>query len=151
MDNGHQALADHLSSPPFLAGMARGRWTLRSFDWPHVVLEIATRNGNACTLRFDCSGYPDQPPTAMPWDPLRQDKLDANRWPRGGRVSQVFNPGWKNGTALYLPCDRQSIAGHDNWNSEHSWMIWNPTRGLIQYLEAVHEVLQSHELVPQDA
>jgi len=151
MDAAQQNLFDHVRSARFQAGAARGRWTLLSFEWPHLVMDISVRDGTTCALRFDCTGYPDSPPTAMPWDPTRQDKLDPARWPRGGRVSQVFNPNWKSGTALYLPCDRQSIAGHDNWNSEHSWLIWNPARGLVQYLEAVHEVLQSHELVPHAA
>ena len=31
----------------------------------------------------------------------------------------AFNPGWKNGSCLYLPCDRQSIEGHANWHGEH--------------------------------
>jgi hypothetical protein len=63
----------------------------------------------------------------------------------------VFNPGWKNGDALYLTCDRQSIEGHSNWLSEFPWLIWKPAKGLVQYLEAVHETLQSHELVAEAA
>jgi len=62
-------------------------------------------------------------------------------------VSQVFNPNWKGGTCLYLPCDRQSIAGHPHWLVEYPWLIWKPARGIVQYLEAVHEVLQSNELI----
>ena len=32
-------------------------------------------------------------------------------------VSAVFRPDWKHGQCLYLPCDRMSIEGHDNWRT----------------------------------
>ena len=32
-----------------------------------------------------------------PWDFSAQQQLPGNFWPRGGRVSQVFNPSWKGG------------------------------------------------------
>ena len=51
------------------------------------------------------------------WDPISDAILPFDRWPRshGGRVGAVFRPDWKDGAALCLPCDRQAIAGHDNW------------------------------------
>jgi hypothetical protein len=85
------------------------------------------------------------------WDVETQQRMPGHRWPRGGRVSQVFNPGWKQGGALYIPCDRQSIEGHPNWYAEYPWLIWKPAIGLTHYVEAVHEVLQSHELVAEAA
>ena len=53
----------------------------------------------------------------------------------------MFRPDWKGGTALYLPCDRESIAGHDNWRHEMPSKIWRPSAGIVQYLELVHELL----------
>ena len=53
----------------------------------------------------------------------------------------MFRPDWKGGTALYLPCDRESIAGHDNWRHELPSKIWRPAAGINQYLELVHELL----------
>jgi hypothetical protein len=146
-----QLLQEHLASARFRAGELRGRWRLLEFVWPHVFVDLVARDRRRFALRFECSGYPDQPPTAMPWDRLIGKMLSPVHWPRGGRVSQVFNPGWKNGSALYLPCDRESIAGHPNWYSEYPSLIWKPARGLAQYLEAVHEILQSHELVAEAA
>jgi hypothetical protein len=94
-------------------------------------------------LRLDCVGYPQQPPTGGPWGPDRNAILAFHLWPhsRGGRVATVFRTDWKNGTALYLPCDRESITGHDNWRHELPSKIWRPAAGINQYLELVHELL----------
>lgn len=146
-----EALEAHLRSGRFLAGAAKGRWRLVQVLWPMVHVEISARDGRRFTLRFECTGYPEVAPTATLWDACSQQQLPAALWPRGGRVSQVFNPSWKGGAALYLPCDRESIPGHANWLSEHPSLIWNSTRGLLQYVEAVCEVLQSHELAYEAA
>lgn len=149
--NGKDALEAHLASGRFRAGAAKGRWKWLSTSWPIVYVEVAARDARRFVLRFDCTGYPDTAPTATLWDLQGQQQLPAARWPRGGRVSQVFNPGWQGGAALYIPCDRQSIPGHGNWVAEHPWLIWRPDRGLLQYVEAVCEVLQSKELVCEAA
>jgi len=139
-------LAAHLRSGRFLSGEAKGRWSLIRLAEPFVTIEIAAKDGRRFALRFDCTGYPDQPPTATVWNLENDAPLAFDQWPRGGRVSQVFNPSWKSGAALYIPCDRQAIEGHTNWANEYSWLIWNPQRGLLQYVEAVSELLQSNEL-----
>lgn len=144
--NGKEALEAHLRSGRFLAGVVKGRWRLVDLKWPVAFIEVGACDGRRFTLRFECSGYPDIAPTATLWDFASGQLLPAARWPRGGRVSQVFNPGWKGGAALYIPCDRESFPGHENWLSEHPWLIWNPSRGLLQYIEAVCEILQSREL-----
>jgi len=146
-----RSLETHLSSGRFLAGEARERWTLLGFDFPVVYVAIAARDARQIVLRLDCTGYPESPPTATVWDWDKRMRLPADRWPRGGRVSQVFNPGWKGGAALYIPCDRQSIEGHPNWYSEYAWLIWRPAVGLVHYIEAIHEVLQSNELIANAA
>lgn len=144
-------LEKHFASARFRSGAGRGRWSLIELTWPYAFVDVAARDGRRFVLRFDCTGYPEEAPTATVWDRTLGQVLAVSEWPRGGRVSQVFNPNWKNGTALYLPCDRESIAGHAPWLTQYSWLIWRPERGLVQYLEAVHEVLQSHELVAQTA
>ena len=136
----------HLGSGRFLAGVSNGRWKFLELRWPHVLIEVPAIDGRRFTLRFEFAGYPAVAPTATLWDRTTQQQLPANLWPRGGRVSQVFNHGWKGGAALYLPCDREAIPGHDHWRTELPWLIWNPGRGLLQYVEAICEVLQSTEL-----
>ncbi len=151
MAEGEQALRAHLAGGRFLAGAARGRWRLIELRWPVALIEVAARDERRFVLRFECTGYPQQAPTATLWDMNKQQPLEASRWPRGGRVSQVFNHGWRGGMALYLPCDREALPGHGNWVHEHPWLIWKPERGLLQYIEAVCELLQSHELVATPA
>lgn len=143
-----QALRADISSGRFLAGEARARWRLLSIAWPTVQIAVAARDRHEYVLRFDCSGYPQSPPTARLWDASRDAPLEVALWPQGGgRITAVFNPGWKSGIALYLPCDRTAIEGHDNWRTEHPSKIWNPTKGITQYLEIVHELLQSRDYV----
>lgn len=151
MSPAQRSLEADLKSGRFLSGVTRGRWQLLAQDFPAVVVEIAARDARRIALRFDCTGYPESPPTATVWDMETQQRMPAHRWPRGGRVSQIFNPGWKGGAALYIPCDRQSIEGHANWYAEYPWLIWKPAIGLVHYVEAIHEVLQSHDLVTEAA
>ncbi len=147
-----RALRADLESGRFLAGEARKRWRLISADWPGVQISIRASDGHEFVLRFDCSGYPQNPPTARLWDTNKNTPLDPSLWPKGGgRISAVFNCGWKSGVALYLPCDRTAIEGHDNWHNEHPSKIWNPAKGITQYVEIVHELLQSRDYVERGA
>src|SRR3569832_815084 len=97
----NDALEAHLHSGRFMAGAAKGRWRLLELQWPRVYIEVPARDGRRFVLRFECSGYPDAAPTATLWDREGQQQLPAERWPRGGRVSQVFNVGWKGGSAIH--------------------------------------------------
>ena len=142
-----RAFEADVAKPAFRLGQAEGRWRLLKTVWPFVFMSVTAKDGRAFTLRFNCAGYPQTPPTAGPWDINRNAVLAIDRWPRGvsGRVKAVFRPDWKNGTALYLPCDRESIAGHPNWRTEMPSKIWRPVDGILQYLELVHELLQSRD------
>ncbi len=136
--------------PNFRLGQFDGRWRLIDVTWPLALIGITARDGREFVLRFKCSGYPKTPPTAGPWDPDANTILAPDRWPRstGGRVAAVFNSGWKGGTALYLPCDREGIAGHDHWRVQMPSKIWRSADGIVQYLELVHELLDSRDYLP---
>lgn len=142
-----RALRADLARPTFRLGQIEGGWRLAGIVWPYVLIGVTAKDGLEYVLRLDCSGFPQTPPTGGPWDTGRNMVLAADRWPRskGGRVGAVFNSGWKGGTALYLPCDRESIAGHDNWRTAMPSKIWRPADGIVQYLELVHELLHSHD------
>lgn len=133
----------------FRLGERQGRWRLVDVAWPYAYIGVTAKHGAECVLRLECSGYPQTPPTGGPWDMEKNQMLPFDRWPkgRGGRVSAVFRPEWQGGAALYLPCDRMSIAGHDNWRTEMPSKIWHPAVGIVHYLELVHELLQSRDLV----
>ena len=72
----------------------------------------------------------------------------AGDGPSGGECMRLaFRPEWKNGHALYLPCDRESLVGHDAWLSQYPQLIWKPAKGISHYLEVVHDLLQGHDHV----
>ena len=145
-----QVLRAHLEAGPFQSGVDRGRWRLLSLKWPYALIAIqaADRVGGPAeyALRFECTNYPQTAPTARPWDAERNSPLPLARWPNGkSRVPLAFNPGWKDGQCLYLPCDRLSIEGHDAWRTQHPSMIWSPTSDITQYLRIVHDLLNSSD------
>ena len=134
----------HLESGRFRAGAVAGRWRVVSCDWPYVVIGVKARDGIEYGFRFHCADYPHTAVTSQPWDIENQSRLPSDRWPTGQkRVSHAFNPDWKKGACLYLPCDRQSIEGHENWRNEHPALLWDPKKGICKYLGIIHELLNS--------
>jgi hypothetical protein len=134
----------HLAAGSYLLGALSGRWRLVGVAWPFAVFTVTAADGVEYGLRFECSDYPRTPPTAQPWDLAIDKPLAPDKWPKGSsRVPLAFNPAWKNGACLYLPCDRQSIDGHANWYNEHPSLIWNPDVGIAHYLRIVHDLLNS--------
>jgi len=148
MSPDEQALRADLESARFLSGEDRGRWQFKELKWPYLYVLLKARDGRKFALRLNCSGFPAAPPTGTFWDLSTDRRLDFDRWPRGGeRISLAFKPSWKNGDALYIPCDRESLAGHDGWVAQYPQLIWKPSKGITHYLEVVHELLQSRDYV----
>lgn len=145
-----RALRTDVDKPEYRLARAEGRWRVVGLQWPHVLAAVTAADGTEFGFRFDCHGYPATAPTAQLWDLGANAALSFNRWPRskGGRVGAVFRTDWKGGTALYLPCDRVSREGHDNWARETPTMTWRPERGLAQYLEIVHALLNCTDYQP---
>lgn len=142
-----RTLRRHLADGAFRLGAARGRWRLVRIAWPHVVIAVtaAARVGSPSEygFRFELTNYPQSPPTAQPWDLVYDRPLETTRWPTGrSRLAAAFNPGW-NAQALYLPCDRLAIQGHDAWRTQHPSMIWSPASDITLYLRVLHELLTS--------
>jgi hypothetical protein len=143
-----QSLRADLASARFLSGQDRGRWRLHRVEWPFVLIGVFARDGQEFVLRLDCKGHPTAPPTGTFWDLEAKVRLPDVRWPRGGeRIPLAFRPDWKNGLALYLPCDRESLVGHDAWPAQYPQLIWKPAKGISHYLEVVHDLLQGHDYV----
>ena len=141
-----QSLRADLGSARFLAGEDRGRWRFRDLRWPHVLVDVIAKDGRPFTLRLECSNYPDPAPTGTFWDLEGNRQLPFDGWPRGGeRIRLALRPDWQGGSALYIPCDRISIAGHDGWRTQYPQLIWNPQRGIVMYLEVVYELLHSRD------
>jgi hypothetical protein len=145
-----KALRADVAKAAFRLGAVDARWRLLRIAWPHVFIAVTAKDGREFSLRFECGNYPATPPTAGPWDMERNAILAPDLWPRshGGRLGAVFRQDWKAGTALYLPCDRVSIVGHENWRTEMPSKIWRPSVGLVHYLEIVHELLNCKDYAP---
>ena len=145
-----RAFEADVAKAAFRLGVVEGRWGLIETAWPYAFTAVTAWDGCEYVLRLNCAGYPQVPPTGGPWDVIRNEVLAFDRWPRGrgGRVSAVFRTDWKGGTALYLPCDRESIAGHENWRHEMPSKVWRPAGGIVQYLEVVHALLQCGDYTP---
>jgi hypothetical protein len=135
----------HIDAGPFQAGVDRGDWELVAIEWPHALIAVAVppRVGapNKVALRFELSDYPQQAPTAQPWDVGSDAPLPHALWPTGGQATEVFNPSWNQGVALYIPCDRQAISGHSAWLTAHQPYLWTPDRDITHYLRVVRDVL----------
>ena len=142
-----RAFEADVAKAEFLLGKREGRWRLVCAEWPFVFIGIFAKDRREYVLRMNCAGYPHTAPTAGPWNLSTNTCLEFHLWPqgKGGRVSAVFRTDWKNGSALYLPCDRESVVGHENWFHEMPSKIWRPNEGIIQYLEIVHELLHSRD------
>lgn len=150
MTPAERVFRSHLEKGPFQSGVDRGRWGLVSVNWPHSVISVsaAERAGapSEYSFRFELSNYPAIAPTAQPWNATGNGPLDRASWPGGrGRIQHAFNPDWKGGSCLYLPCDRYAIEGHDPWRVQHSEMIWNPKGDITQYLRIIHDLLDSED------
>lgn len=141
-----QSLRADLASARFLSGEDRNRWQFKKLEWPFAYINVIARDRREYTLRLDCSGFPAEPPTGTFWDLSTNSKLTFDKWPHGGeRLQLALKPGWKNGDALYIPCDRESIVGHDSWFAQYPQLIWKPAKGISHYLEVVYELLHSRD------
>lgn len=114
----------HLDLAEFQMGVDSGKsvfvGTVEEIVWPMAFFWVAAsakaHGRERYEFRFDLSGYSAQAPTACPWDVTRKERLAISDWPKGPRVSSVFRPNdtWPHGqNALYAPCDRVAIPGHE--------------------------------------
>jgi hypothetical protein len=142
----------HVMDAEFQAGVDRHEWGIYEENheyptWPIVIIWIQALSKEPSLekyyFRFDLSGYPVSAPTACPWDVEFNRRLDNSQWPRGQKlVSATFNYGW-NPNALYAPCDRVAMAGHDVWSMQHPDLWWLSTFKITVYLNFLHRLLNS--------
>lgn len=139
-----------LRASEFRLGEIERRWRQAAICWPHVQIAVSAmprpQSPDEYGFRFECSGYRRIPVTAQPWDLSSGTPLAHARWPTGRSiVPAVFRTDWKGGTCLYLPCDRLSFEGHVAWSVDHPARLWDPARGIVCYLEQLHELLNSND------
>lgn len=144
----------HMEAASYRSGQNRDRWghpVETPMAWPQCVLwiqsdsRLTTEGSDRVFLRFDVTGYPASAPTAVPWDIENNRPLPGDKWPKGpGNVSKVFNPGWNSG-ALYCPCDRVAMVGHETWKDVHPQWWWTADSHLSLYLEFLHRCLNPRD------
>ncbi len=140
---------DHLCGGVFRSGETRGRWRLISVEWPKAVIAVraAPRESapNEYAFLFDPTGYPNQAPTCRLWDADRGVPLPQTDWPAGtpgSRLAHAFNPSWRQ-NAVYLPCDRVALEGHNGWRTQHPSLMWSPSKDITFFLGTLHDLLDS--------
>lgn len=145
-----RAFEADVAKATFRLAVTEERWRLLKTVWPYVYFSITAGDRRKHVVRLNVAGYPQVGPTGGPWDMDRDQILAFDLWPRGsgGRVSAVFRHDWQNGAALYHPFDRVSWDSHSNWRNEMPAKVWTPVRGISQYLEALHELLNSRDYMP---
>lgn len=139
-----------LAAASFRCGEIEGRWRHIATQWPYVIIAISApprpSGPTEFGFRFECTGYRQRPVTAQPWDIATDTPLPRANWPTGTAiVPSVFRFDWKHGHCLYLPCDRLSIEGHDQWRTQHPSRLWQPSRGIICYLEQLYDLFHESD------
>ena len=144
-------LEQDLAAPEFRRGEIEGRWRrvatrLAAHD-PRGRGAAAAARAGRIRLPLRMLGLPPEPrsprsPGISP--PTRRCRPTAGRpAPRSCRRSS--GRAGSSGQCLYLPCDRMSIDGHDQWRSQHPSRLWQPARGIICYLEQIYELLNQSD------
>jgi hypothetical protein len=137
----------HLEGARFQSGVDAGKWGLfgapAAIIWPHPILWVAADAALFAPaqmfLRFTVDSYPTLAPTACPWSVQTNTKLADILYPKiPGKLNRVFRTDWNAGTALYAPCDRTAMAGHEQWKQIHPYWWWTAEFTVVNYLSFVH-------------
>jgi len=144
----------HVNDADFQSGIDSGMWGIQDHDpgypaWPNVVIWVQAAPKSECPdkyfFKFNLSGYSATAPTACPWDVVTNTRLENSLWPKGSQfVSKTFNYNWKP-HALYAPCDRVAMEGHEAWKTEFPELWWQPTFKITVYLNFLHRLLNSSD------
>jgi site-specific DNA recombinase len=61
-------------------------------------------------------------------------------------LGEVMHQGkaWRR-SALYAPCDRAAMIGHDQWREVHRGLWWEPTFTIVVYLRFLRRLLNSKD------
>jgi hypothetical protein len=137
------------SQPSFLAGVQRGDWTIEMVAWPTVEISISASPRPGAPARYwlhcNLTNFPADAPTATPWDPDTNEKLAADKRPKGDDVGMVFRADWEDGRALYVAYDRVALTGHANWITECPRTAWNGTQDLTWWVMRIWELLNDDD------
>ena len=144
----HSTLLSHMRLAWYKRGEAQGWWSLAKIEWPYAYFILPAKRVSGeqdrFAFRFELSNYPQAAPTACPWQLDFSGALPASCWPSGTLIGAAFNPNWNQG-ALYLPCDRLAMAGHERWRNDHPNLWWTPEKTIVVYLNELHDLLNHRD------
>lgn len=155
MSPSERLLKAHLEEASFQSGVDAGKWGLQgetsAIVWPHVVMWVAADPQvyapGKIYLRFDLTDYPTTAPTACPWNVGTNSRLENALWPRlTGKFMRVFRHDWNIKDALYAPCDRLAMKGHEIWEKQFPSWWWKADFTTVKYLGFVHLCLNPNRL-----
>ena len=148
MNPDEKMLNEHLNGAEFQLGTEDEKWGLveTSIDWPKRIFwvqsSIPPLEQDRYYFLFDLENYPNTAPTSMPWDIELNKGLEFSKWPKGTeRINAAFNHGWNNGTALYIPCDRIAMNGHETWRQQFPHVWWSSDKTIVHYLRTIYKYL----------
>lgn len=136
----------HLGEAPFQSGSDSGHWGIANahsnIAWPNAILWVVADPqivpAGKLFLKFDLQGYPEAAPTSFPWDIEKSTRLENDRYPKlTGTFAKVFRVDWMEGKALYAPCDRLAMPGHETWQGQFPFWWWQPHFTIVNYLKFV--------------
>ena len=135
-----------LGHAELVSGCDAGRWRIVSFEFPILDFAIsATEPDGAASeygFRAELSNYPAEAPMVRIWDHERNELLDAERRPKGGRRVEKTFQCW-NEKSVYRPWDRKT-GPHNNNAATFPHLEWNPERRLVFIFEDLHGILNSN-------
>ena len=139
------AINSDLQSKPYQVGVARGFWRLVEATHPTYIFAVTGVGPNGKSVenffRFELSGYPATAPWVQIWDPATKQQQPETQRPKRGKLQIESFKAWGNhGGSVYRPWDRHSGA-HNDWNSKHPELAWNPHRDLSFVLHDLHQIL----------
>jgi hypothetical protein len=92
----------------------------------------STVDDEAYCIRFECSGYPEEPFSVKPVDAKTRDSAVVSAWP----LCEGFRPT----SDLCLPLCREGYALHPDWQNDPRWK-WNshgnPLKRVLEELQSL--------------
>jgi hypothetical protein len=150
-----------LASAEFRAGASKGLWGEAEAEvrppsaaWPNVFFFLAAAPRQDAPDRyyvsFDLTGYRNDPPTGIFWDPQKKTTLAFDKRPKGkpgSRVEKVFRTDWENGRAFYHPFDRVAASSHAEWRQNMPSKLWTPSHTIVDCLAEYQALLTSGDYI----
>ncbi|MEP5105103.1 MAG: ubiquitin-like domain-containing protein, partial [Ekhidna sp.] len=136
----------HILSGQFQAAVDKGYWEVvgnHEADWPNVYVKIFSEKGNF-HLKINLDQYPIKAPKGELWDIEKDALLSQEKRPKGDHnvtVAVRMHYGPNRSTSLYIPCDREGMLCHPNWEQKYPHIWWKKKDTIFKYLSYFRNML----------